>query len=591
MGLTKPAARRGNKLTSAACLASLSLSLLLSPLSTNALYPDEKQALEKLYNSLDGSRWDIKWNITVDNYCTYPGVVCDDKTHVIELNLPDNNLVGTITPHLYLMPYLKKIDFSKNSISDAGWNKINEVLDQVGDELIGTIQVVDLTSNRVNTLKGIELLKDSLTGLHMTYNNLRGPMPDELFQLHNLRILAISENGITGEIDTRIGTLTNLKEFYCYGNEITGSIPSEIGKLTKMQVLTFAENKLSGTLPEEIKNMGNLQTFSVHNNDPGTGAHSGPLPRFDTHPFLNEIYLDGNEFTAEIPHLFLHLSNQTDKQVTIGLSHNKLQGTVPFQLLKFKSLVLNIVGNNISGIDPRICESDSINAWMNGLCPVNFYSKVGRQEDDDAPCVNCSAGTNGVMGATECGTDQEDITELEILADFYLSVNGPQWDEAEGWDAMSKIESPEDLTLPSYQEVEHCNFYGVTCMNGQVIELALPLNGLEGMVPSSLFDLPALKVLDLSGNELHFDREYGFGAIANAKSLEKADLSSNDIQTFGGLGKATTLKELYVDDAYFFASLNPAVYQMKELRILHMRFSGLKGKIPDGLSGLSNLRA
>ena len=51
----------------------------------------------------------------------------------------------------------------------------------------------------------------------------------------------------------------------------------------------FAENKLSGILPEEIKNMGNLQTFSVHNNDPDTGKHTGPLPKFDTHPFLSEI--------------------------------------------------------------------------------------------------------------------------------------------------------------------------------------------------------------------------------------------------------------------------------------------------------------
>ena len=51
----------------------------------------------------------------------------------------------------------------------------------------------------------------------------------------------------------------------------------------------FSENQLTGPLPAEIKNMGNLQTFSVHNNDPDTGTHTGPLPHFDTHPNLNEI--------------------------------------------------------------------------------------------------------------------------------------------------------------------------------------------------------------------------------------------------------------------------------------------------------------
>jgi hypothetical protein len=47
----------------------------------------------------------------------------------------------------------------------------------------------------------------------------------------------------------------------------------------------MSENQLSGPLPDEIKAMGNLQTFSVHNNDPGTG----PLPKFDAQPFLNEV--------------------------------------------------------------------------------------------------------------------------------------------------------------------------------------------------------------------------------------------------------------------------------------------------------------
>lgn len=51
----------------------------------------------------------------------------------------------------------------------------------------------------------------------------------------------------------------------------------------------FAENQLSGPLPDEIKYMGNLKTFSVHNNDPGTGAHNGTLPHFSSHPYLNEL--------------------------------------------------------------------------------------------------------------------------------------------------------------------------------------------------------------------------------------------------------------------------------------------------------------
>ena len=54
-------------------------------------------------------------------------------------------------------------------------------------------------------------------------------------------------------------------------------------------IAQFAENQLSGSIPEEVKFMGNLQTFSVHNREVGSGLHTGQLPPFDRHPFLNEI--------------------------------------------------------------------------------------------------------------------------------------------------------------------------------------------------------------------------------------------------------------------------------------------------------------
>jgi len=370
-----------------------------------------------------------------------------------------------------------------------------------------------------------------------------------------------------------------------------------------MQVLTLAENRLKGQIPQTIKNMGNLRTFSVHNNEAGTGEHSGPLPRFDAHPFLSEIYLDGNSFTGSIPHMFLHMFNQTDEQVTIGLSNNLLTGTVPTEFLKFRSLNLNVVGNNITGFAEEICDSGSISSWMNGLveqfgcdailCPDGYYTDVGRQEEESVPCVECEVGTNGLYGATFCGAEKDDISELEILAEFYLAVNGLNWDETSGWDVMADIESPLDLTLPSYAGVNHCNFWGIICRNdtNQVKEISLPSNGLEGMVPPSLFDLPALDTLDLSGNELHFDRDYGFGPIGNAKKLEKLDVSSNDIQKFSGIGQAKALRELYADDLYFFTGLDTELYQLPELRVLHMQYSGLRNEIPKGLSQLANLRS
>lgn len=201
----------------------------------------EKEVLHHIFSNLNGKNWDTTWDITSDDICNtndYAGVTCDANDHVTEIDLSDNNLAGSISPHIYTLPYLKRMDFSKNRITSAGWDRIDVVLED--DELISQMEVIDVTNNLINTVEGVTKMSDTLTGLHMTYNNLKGSMPEELFQLEQLEILAISENELTGKIDTKLGQLTNLREFYCYGNKLTGEIPSEVGLLTKMKIFTVS---------------------------------------------------------------------------------------------------------------------------------------------------------------------------------------------------------------------------------------------------------------------------------------------------------------------------------------------------------------
>ncbi len=232
------------------------------------------------------------------------------------------------------------------------------------------------------------------------------------------------------------------------------------------------------------------------------------------------------------------------------------------------------------------------------LCPIDTYSDTGRQEETETPCEPCDAGTDGFMGATECDGDVKIVNgtadELEILVEFYLALNGPLWLDVEGWSAFAEMESPADLTLPSYQDegIDPCaGFSGIACNeDGSIIEISLPNNGLEGMVPKSFFDLPNLRELDLSGNEIRLDRDFGFGDIGKAVNLRKVDLSSNDIQKFSGIGKATSLEELIVNDAYFFSAIDTELYELTGLKVLELKYSGLKGKIPEGISALSILK-
>jgi len=219
--------------------------------------------------------------------------------------------------------------------------------------------------------------------------------------------------------------------------------------------------------------------------------------------------MDGNEFSGELPHLLLHELNQTlaKDKVTVTLANNQLNGSIPQSYLRFSALDLDVTGNKITSIDTEICESDSIDNWMSGLvelygckailCPIGSYNNAGKQEDDDVPCAKCDVGTDGYMGATTCASDE--VSYLKILAEFYLAVDGPKWDEAKGWDVMADMTSSDDLALPRYKDlsIDHCGFLGVVCDdNDRVTELKLKSNGLEGIVPASLFDLPELTDLD-----------------------------------------------------------------------------------------------
>ena len=178
----------------------------------------EQQILEHLYHNLNGDNWLTSWDLTEDP-CTYSGVVCANSK-VVEIDLSDNNLVGSITPHLYSLQNLQRVYFSKNEINNAGWDRIDEL---GNDGSIAPLKVLDLTSNRIHSLEGVEHLKATLTELHLTFNNLKS-WQDELFALSELQVLAISENEIGGKIDKRLTELANLKELYCYGNELTGTL-------------------------------------------------------------------------------------------------------------------------------------------------------------------------------------------------------------------------------------------------------------------------------------------------------------------------------------------------------------------------------
>ncbi len=208
----------------------------------------DRDVLVALYQATSGDSW-----LQSDNWLTdapidsWYGVVADNNDRVIELDLSENGLSGSIPPELGNLINLKSLNLYNNrlsgSIPSELGNLINlETLDFYKNLLRGTIPP---------ELGGLA----ELEWLELSDNWLRGMIPPELGKLTELEWLGLSNNRLFGAIPPELGMLTRLEWLDLSGNGLTGAIPSELGKLTKLSELYLSGNQLNGCVPEVWRNV------------------------------------------------------------------------------------------------------------------------------------------------------------------------------------------------------------------------------------------------------------------------------------------------------------------------------------------------
>ena len=218
--------------------------LLLSlapPAATAVPTGADRTALEALYTATDGPNWtdNTNWLSTAPLGDWY-GVTTDSDGQVTELNLSNNNLIGSIPAELR--------------------NLVN--LDQ----------------------------------LYLRLNALSGSIPAELGQLTNLRRLNLNYNALSGSIPAELGQLTNLQYLYLQGNALSGPIPAELGQLTNLQLLDLHNNDLSGSVSAELSALAALKDLKLYNN----ATLSGPIPDsfLGFLPSLREVEIQNTQVTV-----------------------------------------------------------------------------------------------------------------------------------------------------------------------------------------------------------------------------------------------------------------------------------------------------
>ena len=199
-------------------------------------YPAERAALMSLYNSTGGDSWweNAGWDST-NSYCTWFGVTCDPSGHVLHLNLPSNNLLGSIPADIDNLTELQTLNLSGNILTAP-------IPDQIGN--LTQLRVLDLSNN--------------IICIHGCHRTLGGPIPTTLGDLSNLQTLDLSDNVLTGDIPAELGKLTQLESldlsdnYFCTYDWYTG--------------IRTCKGGLFGGIPAELSNMSALQVLGLQGN-------------------------------------------------------------------------------------------------------------------------------------------------------------------------------------------------------------------------------------------------------------------------------------------------------------------------------------
>jgi Leucine-rich repeat (LRR) protein len=318
------------------CLFEIQLTLLAASLLghlTMAVVPDsEMNALHDFYTSTNGPHWntqfesgnpwvfDIGANPCLDNWV---GLECSISSpyltyHVSSIVLPSCGLYGTLPDSLYELANLTALRVDHN-------------------KLAGTIPY---------SLGSLQ----NLVELDLSSNRLTGTLPQEMATLRNLVTFSLNENRLSGPIVQAFNPdlQVSLSHINFENNGFTGSIPDNAFANPTLQTMYLGHNCFHGTLPAGICLAAGAQYVELSCLACGTSCIKryvdqsnfvvsnpvhGSLPAclFNL-PRLEQLYLRRNYFSGSLP---------VDISVTaavVDLSHNVLEGEVPYGLLHLLSL-------------------------------------------------------------------------------------------------------------------------------------------------------------------------------------------------------------------------------------------------------------
>ncbi|KAF5446747.1 hypothetical protein F2P56_032350 [Juglans regia] len=534
------------------------------------------------------------WNESF-HFCHWLGVTCGNKhQRVIGLDLKDKNLVGTISPYIGNLSFLRSLNLAINSFY-----------------------------GRIPSEAG-RLIR--LQNLNLSFNSLEGEIPVNLSHCSNLMYLGLQYNHLVQQIPSELGSLSKLKNLYLAKNQLSGKLPPSLGNLSSLQHLWFPYNNLEGEIPDTLSQMISLESFQV-----GKNNLSGVFPPFLYNfssikvislafnnfsgdlrpdlgialPNLQKLGMGGNKFTGSIP---AALSNASGFQ-EIDIPTNYFTGNIPMEFGNLRNLTwLNANGNllgNYSADDLSFLRPLTNCSQLQTL--DISYNRLGGELPDaitnfSTQITWLQLGGNFIGGSiptkvsnlvrlTQLGLEQNLLTgnipasigELSNLNRLYLYGNNLTGEIPTSLGNMTQL-----LELYLYNNSLEGSIPSSLGMCSYLQDVQLFHNKLNGTIPKKLLSLPALsRELNVSHNSLTGSLP---PEVGNLKTLVYLDVSFNKFskEIPAELGDCLGLEALYVQGNFFEGTI-PDLSKLRGIQYLDLSNNNLTGQIPSYMVSFSML--
>ncbi|KAM3754645.1 hypothetical protein ACB098_03G181800 [Castanea mollissima] len=541
------------------------------------------------------------------------------------LNLSFSFLHGRIPLEISWLANLVSLDLSLNHFENfVGGNYYYKLLDLRRIHLEVLVQnmtylrelhlgEVNISSSLPQSLANFS----SLTSLSLSWCNLQGKFPSDIFKLPKIQAIDLSYNfelvgflpkfqscsslkelrlpytNFSGELHSSIGNLKSLNYLDLSSSNFSGAIPPSIGNLSQLTHLSLSYNNFHGQLPSTLGNLAKLTSLELNDI-----LHSQEVPSFlGNLTQLEFLSLSGNNFDCGFP---IWLTNNT-KLRSIDFSGNQLKGPIPSEICRLPNLsFLGLSYNSLTKTIPSVLFTtpslSALTLYHNQLTgPLKF------QNISTSPLKFLDLGENKLNESIPRSI--ANFTKLQELylssinlkgkveLDIFFELKELQYLDLSGNKVMV-LKTNISSTIPkfSYLSLSSCHlleFPKFLEAQNELQTLDLSNNNIEGKIPKWFWNVgkETLGFLNLSFNLLSkFEHP---PVVLPWKNMNLLDLSSNMLQESFPIPPLSTF--------YFFASKNnftgsipPMICKVRALGILDVSNNQLIGQIPQCLLNSNN---